>query len=44
MHFFIVHVDKLIWFNFNDIILIDIVTFIIVIAIMLILMISSFQM
>lgn len=42
MHFFIV--DKLIWFNFNDIILIDIVTFIIVIAIMLILMISSFQM
>lgn len=40
MHFFIV--DKLIWFNFNDIILIDIVTFIIVIAIMLILMISSF--
>lgn len=42
MHFFIV--DKLIWFNFNDIILIDIVTFIIVIAIMLILIISSFQM
>lgn len=42
MHFFIV--DKLIWFNFNDLILIDIVTFIIVIAIMLILMISSFQM
>lgn len=42
MHFFIV--DKLIWFNFNDIILIDIDTFIIVIAIMLILMISSFQM
>lgn len=42
MHFFIV--DKLIWFNFNDVILIDIVTFIIVIAIMLILMISSFQM
>lgn len=42
MHFFIV--DKLIWFNFNDISLIDIVTFIIVIAIMLILMISSFQM
>lgn len=42
MHFFIV--DKLIWFNFNDNILIDIVTFIIVIAIMLILMISSFQM